>query len=127
MKKDIRVAFNKIMQGMAAAYGVENMTQKFTVAPSIEQTLQDQITEQSTFLGMVHTQIVDHGEGETIYGGWHLDDRLLHEFSNPKSPGGPGAFHDVLNTSRRPSLAPRPSAFPALNCLSLTFHSLLLP
>ena len=69
MKKDIRLVFNKIMQGMAQAYGVDDMTHKFTVTPSLEQTLQDQITEQSRFLGMVHTQVVDHGEGETIFGG----------------------------------------------------------
>ncbi len=54
---------------MATAYGVDSMEHKFTVTPSVEQTLQDQITEQSSFLGMVHTQVVDHGEGETVYGG----------------------------------------------------------
>lgn len=69
MKKNIRLAFNSIMTGMAQAYGVDSMEHKFTVTPSVEQTLQDQITEQSTFLGMVHTQVVDHGEGETVFGG----------------------------------------------------------
>ncbi len=49
MKQNIRVTFNKIMQGMATAYGVDSMEHKFTVTPSVEQTLQDQITEQSSF------------------------------------------------------------------------------
>jgi P2 family phage major capsid protein len=69
MKTNTRAAFNKILVGMAAAYGVGSMSDKFDVSPQLEQTLQDQITEQATFLTMVHTEMVEQGDGETVFGG----------------------------------------------------------
>ncbi|TMO97554.1 phage major capsid protein, P2 family [Pseudoalteromonas ruthenica] len=69
MKQGTRLLYSKVMVGMAAAFAVNSMAQTFSVSPSVEQTLQDQITAQSNFLGMVSTVLVDQGEGETIWGG----------------------------------------------------------
>ena len=69
MKEPTRKAFNKILQGMAKAYGVDSVQRQFSVMPSKAQSLQDKIVEKSTFLQQINVIPVDEMEGENVLGG----------------------------------------------------------
>jgi P2 family phage major capsid protein len=68
MKETTRKSFNQMCARLATAYGVESVTRQFTVAPSIEQRLQDKIVEQSEFLPKINVITVDEMAGENILG-----------------------------------------------------------
>ncbi len=56
MKKKTRFAFNAYLQQLARLNGVEveELSSKFTVEPSVQQTLEDQIQQSAAFLTMIN-------------------------------------------------------------------------
>jgi hypothetical protein len=68
MKNTTRKHFNNMAARYAKSYGVGSVFEQFSVLPEIEQQLQDKIVEQSTFLPLINTFIVDEMEGENIMG-----------------------------------------------------------
>lgn len=78
MKKNTRFAFNAYLQQLARLNGVEveELSSKFTVEPSVQQTLEDQIQQSTAFLTMVNVigvaeqsgQLLGLGVGSTIAG-----------------------------------------------------------
>lgn len=78
MKKKTRFAFNAYLQQLARLNGVEveDLSSKFTVEPSVQQTLEDQIQQSTAFLTMVNVigvaeqsgQLLGLGVGSTIAG-----------------------------------------------------------
>ena len=68
MKDVTRKKFNEMCARIAFAYGVTSVMQQFTVAPEIEQRLQDKIVEQSDFLAKINVINVPEMEGENILG-----------------------------------------------------------
>ncbi|MBF0306819.1 MAG: P2 family phage major capsid protein, partial [Alphaproteobacteria bacterium] len=66
MRNETRVAFNAYLAHVATLNGVATPTQKFNVAPSIEQVLEDRIREQAEFLGQVNIQPVGQQTGEKL-------------------------------------------------------------
>lgn len=68
MKASTRTQFSKMQQRLAASYGVENVSQQFSIAPTVAQLLKDKIVEQSTFLPKINVVTVDDLQGENILG-----------------------------------------------------------
>jgi hypothetical protein len=77
MKKKTRFAFNAYLQQLARLNGeVEDLSSKFTVEPSVQQTLEDQIQQSTAFLTMVNVigvaeqsaSLLGLGVGSTIAG-----------------------------------------------------------
>lgn len=64
MKKNTRFAFNAYLQQLARLNGVavEELSSKFTVEPSVQQTLEDQIQQSAAFLTLINVTPVT---GET--------------------------------------------------------------
>ena len=56
MKKNTRFAFNAYLQQLARLNGVavEDLSSKFTVEPSVQQTLEDQIQQSAAFLTLIN-------------------------------------------------------------------------
>ena len=62
MKKNTRFAFNAYLQQLARLNGVavEELSSKFTVEPSVQQTLEDQIQQSAAFLTLINvTPVTD--------------------------------------------------------------------
>ena len=68
MKDSTRKQFNALTGQIGIGYGVTNVNETFSVAPSIEQRLQDKIVEKEEFLGQINVLPVDDLEGENILG-----------------------------------------------------------
>ncbi|HBN1719432.1 TPA: phage major capsid protein, P2 family [Escherichia coli] len=78
MKKNTRFAFNAYLQQLARLNGVavEELSSKFTVDPSVQQTLEDQIQQSAAFLTLINVtpvteqsgQLLGLGVGSTIAG-----------------------------------------------------------
>jgi len=68
MNENTRVAFNQMCARIAKSYGIDSTARQFTVAPSVEQRLQDKIVEQSEFLPKINVITVDEMAGENILG-----------------------------------------------------------
>ena len=78
MKKKTRFAFNAYLQQLARLNGVEieELSSKFTVDPSVQQTLEDQIQQSAAFLTLINItpvteqsgQLLGLGVGSTIAG-----------------------------------------------------------
>lgn len=78
MKKKTRFAFNAYLQQLARLNGVEveELSSKFTVEPSVQQTLEDQIQQSASFLTLINItpvteqsgQLLGLGVGSTIAG-----------------------------------------------------------
>ncbi|HCN5268082.1 TPA: P2 family phage major capsid protein [Escherichia coli] len=78
MKKNTRFAFNAYLQQLARLNGVavEELSSKFTVEPSVQQTLEDQIQQSASFLTLINVtpvteqsgQLLGLGVGSTIAG-----------------------------------------------------------
>ncbi len=54
MRTETRIAFNAYAAQLAALNGVPAATTKFTVAPTVEQTLEDRIQQNADFLGRIN-------------------------------------------------------------------------
>ncbi|WP_225374647.1 P2 family phage major capsid protein [Escherichia coli] len=78
MKKNTRFAFNAYLQQLARLNGVavEELSSKFTMEPSVQQTLEDQIQQSAAFLTLINVtpvteqsgQLLGLGVGSTIAG-----------------------------------------------------------
>jgi len=68
MKDSTRKQFNQLTGQIGKGYGVSSVTETFSVAPTIEQRLQDKIVEKEEFLGKINIVPVDDMEGENILG-----------------------------------------------------------
>ncbi len=65
MKKNTRFAFNAYLQQLARLNGVavEELSSKFTVEPSVQQTLEDQIQQSAAFLTLINVTPVTEQSG----------------------------------------------------------------
>ncbi|ADU61471.1 MAG: phage major capsid protein, P2 family [Pseudodesulfovibrio sp.] len=70
MKPFTELKFSELCAALAEGYGVETakVTQGFTVAPTVEQRLQDAITEQSEFLPLINVITVSELVGQNVLG-----------------------------------------------------------
>lgn len=68
MKAITRQKYTALQSGLAQSYGVQNVTEQFSIEPSVEQHLQDKIVEQSSFLPKINVITVDDMKGENILG-----------------------------------------------------------
>ena len=66
MRNETRVKFKQFTQKICELNNVESASEKFTVAPSVEQTLETRIQESSAFLTMFNVVGVPEQEGEKL-------------------------------------------------------------
>lgn len=66
MQTDSRHAFNAYRETIARLNGVPSSSDKFTVLPSVEQTLEDRIQENADFLKRINVVSVDQQSGEIL-------------------------------------------------------------
>lgn len=66
MRNDTRVLFNGYLQRQAVLNNVPDASQKFSVAPTVEQALEDRIRESADFLTQVNVQSVDQQSGDKL-------------------------------------------------------------
>lgn len=66
MRNETRQAFNAYLATIAQLSGVTSATEKFTVAPSVQQKLENRIQESSGFLGKINTMGVTEQQGEKL-------------------------------------------------------------
>ena len=66
MRNETRVVFNQYLSDVAQLNGVASAAQKFTVAPSIQQTLETRIQESSAFLNSINNMGVTEQSGEKL-------------------------------------------------------------
>ena len=68
MKKNTRFAFNAYLQQLARLNGVavEELSSKFTVEPSVQQTLEDQIQQSAAFLTLINVTPVTEQSGQLL-------------------------------------------------------------
>jgi len=66
MKNATRILFNQYLGDQATLNGVPSVAQKFAVAPSIQQKLENRIQESSAFLKSINIVPVDEMEGERL-------------------------------------------------------------
>lgn len=66
MQNATRKLYEAYTQQVAMLNGISNVAQKFSVSPSIQQTLERVLTESSSFLKSINTHGVDEMEGEKI-------------------------------------------------------------
>jgi P2 family phage major capsid protein len=66
MKNPTRIAYAAYLATVANLNGVASATEKFTVAPSVQQTLEEKIQESSGFLASINVIGVTDQEGEKI-------------------------------------------------------------
>jgi P2 family phage major capsid protein len=66
MKNQTRIAYAAYLTTVASLNGVASATEKFTVAPSVQQTLEDKIQESSGFLASINVIGVTDQSGEKI-------------------------------------------------------------
>ncbi|WP_447045352.1 phage major capsid protein, P2 family [Vreelandella sp. H-I2] len=66
MRNDTRFALNKFRAKLAKLNGVENTSEQFNVAPSIQQTLETRMQESSEFLSQINMVGVDEIKGQKV-------------------------------------------------------------
>lgn len=66
MRNETRVMFNQYLSDVATLNGVNSAVQKFTVAPSVQQTLETRIQENSGFLTSINNMGVAEQQGEKL-------------------------------------------------------------
>ncbi|MFS3462979.1 phage major capsid protein, P2 family [Citrobacter freundii] len=68
MKKNTKFAFNAYLQQLARLNGVEveELSSKFTVEPSVQQTLEDEIQQSAAFLTLINISPVDEQLGQLL-------------------------------------------------------------
>lgn len=68
MKNKTKFAFNAYLQQLARLNGidVEELSSKFTVEPSVQQTLEDQIQQSAAFLTMINVAPVEEQSGQLL-------------------------------------------------------------
>lgn len=66
MRNETRVVFNQYLDRQAQLNGVGNATEKFTIEPSVQQTLETKIQESSDFLSKINLIGVSELKGEKL-------------------------------------------------------------
>lgn len=66
MRNETRLKFNVYTQTIRELNGIGDESKKFTVAPSVEQTLETRVQESSAFLTMINVVGVPEQEGEKL-------------------------------------------------------------
>ncbi len=66
MRNDTRLAYNAFVAAIAELNGVPSATEKFTVSPSVQQTLESRIQESSDFLNRINNFGVVEQSGEKL-------------------------------------------------------------
>jgi P2 family phage major capsid protein len=66
MKNDTRVKYNAYLTQVAALSGVSSAVEKFTVDPTVQQTLENKMTESTDFLGRINVVGVTEQQGEKL-------------------------------------------------------------
>lgn len=66
MRNETRLAFNQLRQQVATLNGVESAAELFTVAPSVQQTLESKVQESSAFLQKINIIGVKEQSGEKL-------------------------------------------------------------
>lgn len=66
MRNETRVLFNQYLGRQAELNGVDNAATKFSVTPSVQQTLENKIQESSAFLGRINVTPVNEMKGEKL-------------------------------------------------------------
>ena len=69
MRDQTRKHFHILCDRLAAGYGVANVSEQFSISPSVQQLLKDKIVEASTFLPRINIITVDELKGENILAG----------------------------------------------------------
>lgn len=69
MRDQTRKLFKILCGRIAAGFGVADVSQQFSVSPTVQQLLKDKIVEASTFLPRINFIIVDELKGENILAG----------------------------------------------------------
>jgi len=69
MKLKTTQIFAAVVSALAVNYGVASVSEQFSVEPSIEQTLYDQVYQSAEFLQRIDTQMVDDLVGSSITAG----------------------------------------------------------
>ena len=69
MRDQTRKHFHILCGRLAAGYGVANVSEQFSISPSVQQLLKDKIVEASTFLPRINIITVDELKGENILAG----------------------------------------------------------
>nr|WP_324259055.1 phage major capsid protein, P2 family [Cellvibrio fontiphilus] len=66
MRNETRISFEKYSSRIATLNGVKDVSKKFTVEPSVQQTLENKIQENSQFLGQINVVGVPELIGEKL-------------------------------------------------------------
>ncbi|MDU5498941.1 MAG: P2 family phage major capsid protein, partial [Acinetobacter baumannii] len=66
MRTETRTKYNKVMVELAKLNGVENVSQKFNVTPTVQQKLEDKIQESSEFLKKINIFLVAEQSGSAV-------------------------------------------------------------
>jgi P2 family phage major capsid protein len=66
MRNNTRIAFNAFVDAVAKLNGVPTSAEKFAVEPTIQQTLENRITESSEFLGKINVIGVTEQQGQKL-------------------------------------------------------------
>ena len=68
MKPKTKFAFNAYLQQLARLnkVGVDELSSKFTIEPSVQQTLEDEIQQSAAFLTLINVSPVDEQSGELL-------------------------------------------------------------
>ncbi|BBQ50137.1 phage major capsid protein, P2 family [Acinetobacter pittii] len=66
MRTETRAKYNKVMVELAKLNGVEKVSQKFNVTPTVQQKLEDKIQESSEFLKKINIFVVPEQSGSAV-------------------------------------------------------------
>lgn len=66
MRNETRIAFTAYSAAIAALNGVTSASDKFTVSPTVAQTLNDRVQESAAFLGQINIVPVDEQSGQRL-------------------------------------------------------------
>lgn len=66
MRKDTRIAYNRLLDRIAQLSGVPSAKEQFAIEPSVQQTLESKIQESSEFLSSVNIIGVDELKGQKL-------------------------------------------------------------
>jgi P2 family phage major capsid protein len=66
MQNKTRLAYREYLTAIATLNGVDNATEKFNVAPAVQQTLETRMQESSAFLGKINIMPVTDQQGQKL-------------------------------------------------------------
>lgn len=66
MRKDTRIAYNRLLERIAQLSGVPSAKEQFAIEPSVQQTLETKIQESSEFLSSINIVGVDELKGQKL-------------------------------------------------------------